>query len=291
MPFEKLLIPVDGSQSSYQSIGIATTIARAMESNVTLVNVISGSDRPTGMESGSARDFATTPDYGSISIPVGSSRGAAGREVVSHLDQRAESLVADARAQMPLGDDRVKTDIMRYREPPEAILELVDQGIYDLVIMGNGNDERWDSHDVGGVAMKVVRDSPVAVLVVKKASGLSRLTTLFFQEDDELLERAVEMSKTFGSKLNIIAIEGSEEGCGDAFIGRALEKITDKGITSTSTVVKDDDSEVRAAIESAQTETLLVGKAKLGVLGRIARRNEWIHQLVKDVPCSVLSMP
>jgi hypothetical protein len=98
------------------------------------------------------------------------------------------------------------------------------------------------------------------------------------------------MSKAFGSRLNILAIEGSEEGCGDVFIGRALQKVTDQGLNSTSVVVPDDGAAVLEAIESSKTETLLVGKTKLGVLGRITRRNEWIYQLVRNCPCSVLIM-
>jgi hypothetical protein len=260
-----------------------------MDSKITIVNVVSSSG-PTGMESGKARDFATTPDYGSISITVGSDRGAGGKEVASHLDQRAEDIVTSARSYIPLGDDRVKTDVMRFREPPEGILELVDQGMYNLIILGNGDDEKWESNDVGKVAMQVVRNSIAPVMVTKKTSGLSRITALFYQEDDELLNTAVEMSKAFGSRLNILAIEGSEEGCGDVFIGRALQKVTDQGLNSTSVVVPDDDAAVLEAIESSKTETLLVGKAKLGVLGRITRRNEWIYQMVRNCPCSVLLM-
>jgi len=290
MPFEKILVPVDGSQSSTQGVVIASAMAQAMESDITLVNVTSSSG-PTGMESGSARDFATTPDYGSISIQVEGDEETSEKEVDSQREHGAENIVLSARSLVPMDDDRVRTDVMRYREPPDGILEMVDQGLYDLVVMGNGGDERWESSGVGKVAMKVARDSPVSVMVVKKGAGLSRITALFYQEDDDLLQLAVEISRAFKSRLNVLAIEGSEEGCGDVFIANALKKITDSGINSTSTVVQDEDAEVLAGIESAKTELLLIGKAKVGVLGWITRRNEWLYQLLKDCPCSVLMTP
>jgi len=287
--FGKLLVAVDGSQSSTQSLSIAAAIAKAMESDITLVMVTSGSG-PTGMETGKARDFATTPDYGSISIAVEGEEDASEIEITSHVDKGADNIVSSARSQIPLDDERVKTDVMRYREPSDGILEMVDQGFYDLIVMGNGNDEKWESDSVGKVAMKVTRDAPVPVLIIKKKSGLSRITALFYQEDDELLDLAIEFCRAFGSKLKILAIEGSEEGCGDVFISKALKRVTDQGINTTSLVVLDDDEEVIEAIKSANTEILLIGKAKLGILGRITRRNEWLYRLIRTCPGSVLLM-
>ncbi len=289
MAFSKLLVPVDGSRSSLQSLEVAATIARAWSSRVTVVHVVFASEAPSGLESAEARDYATAPDYGAISIKVEGDVGEAGAEAISHLDQRAESIIGGAQSVFAEHGVEVRTDIMRFREPTDAILDLADEGWYDLIIMGNGEDDHWELNTVGGVAAGVSRKFGKSVLIVKKKCGLSVISVLLEPGKEGLLDRAIEFAQTFGAKLGIIALE-DEEGSGDRVLRSAIQQAADHGLEASGALVSHEErlKEILETVKEEGVETLLVPRPKVGGLGKLLHRGEWIYELLCSCPSSIL---
>jgi nucleotide-binding universal stress UspA family protein len=290
MSFRKLLIPVDESRSSLQSLEVAVAIAKATEPQVTVMHAVGATVGATGIEPARARDYAVAPDYGAISVDVGGDKDEEGTEVASHMGQRGEAIVSSAQSIFQDEGIKVRTDIMRQREPPKAVLELAEQGLYDLIIMGNGEDDRWESGTVGQVTMEVARRSPTPVLVVKRKCGLSRLGALVSMEDEALVDLVVHFAGTYDSHLDMLVQEDGEgsEACLTSILSRAAEH----GLQSEGGTIGGDP--VTAAIDAARAkdlETLIMRRPKAGALGKILHGGEWAYELLATCPCSVLMVP
>jgi nucleotide-binding universal stress UspA family protein len=289
MPFSKLLVPVDASASSLQSLDLAAAMAKAMESRVTVLHVIPRSDAPTGAETGQPREYAAAPDYGTVSVPVGSEgRPAHGGEATS-LDQQAESLISNAQSIFSEAGLEIRTDIMRFREPAEAILDLADEGWHDLIVMGSGGDDHWEMSTVGSVAMEVARRFPKSVMVVKKACGFSVISALMDSERPGSLEIAIELAGLLGSKLHLLALQDGK-GSGDVLLRSSIQVAADRGLTASGGIIDAEGrlAQIQEILKEEESQLLVLRRPRVGGLGKLLHRQEWVYELLYASPASVL---
>ncbi len=287
MPFKKMLAPVDSQMSSDVSMRVAAALAKAMGSRVTVVHVIPSTDLPTGMEMGRTREFAVAPDYGSISVPVEDGQSEEG--IIQALDRRAESVISNAKSVFAESGVEIRSDIMRFREPKEAILDLGEEGWYDLIVMAKGGDEDWEHPGLGEVAMGVARESNRSTLVVKSSCGFGSISAVIYPGGDGgPTDLAFEMAATLGSRLNFIALE-EENGGGDLSLGQLLQRASDQGLEAGGAIVSADFVEgIIENVRDSGAETLLVKRPKVGALGRLLHRCDWIYDLLEACPSSVM---
>ncbi len=287
MPFKKILAPVDSQMSSDISMGVAAAIAKAMGSRVTAVHVIPSTDLPTGMEMGGTREFAVAPDYGAISVPVEDGQSEDG--IIQGLDRRAESVISNAKSFFAENGLEIRTDIMRFREPKEAILELGEEGWHDLIVMAKGGDEDWERPGLGEVAMGVARESKRSTLLVKSSCGLGSISVVVYPGDDGgPTELAFEMAAALGSRLSFIALE-EENGDGEVVLRQLLQRASDQGMEAGGAIVGPDFVEgIIENVRDSGAETLLVNRPKVGPLGRLLHRCEWVYHLLEACPSSVM---
>jgi len=271
MSFKKILVPVDGSKSSLQSLDMAAALAKKMGSETTIIHVI--------------------PEF--VGVPAEGEPKAIGNEVVSHFDQKAESIMADARSLLAEEGIDVKADVLRYRDPADAILEFAKDGEYDLIIMGNGEDDRWELDTVGGVAERAAKRWSGPVLIVKKTCGFARISVVVGSGREEaLFGTAANLAKDFGSQFKVISAPGDGKASGDALLDTYLQKAKGLGLVPQGAAMpKRNLKQLNSMLTTDLTQLLLVERPASGMFSRIFGGGDWAYRIVASCPCSVMVCP
>ena len=140
--YERILVPVDGSDGSEEVLYHAGEMAQRTGGEVTLLFVADTS-----------RDSVTVVE----------------NDVVDALEREGASVVDDAGEVLgSLGVD-YSTDVVQ-GDPVPTIVDYAEQYDFDAVVMGTTGKGAVDRILLGSVAEKTVRTSPVPVVTVHDAS-------------------------------------------------------------------------------------------------------------------------
>ncbi|MEJ2243583.1 MAG: universal stress protein [Candidatus Bathyarchaeota archaeon] len=138
--FEKILVPVDGSQGSLNALDKAIKIAKKFDGKITLINVYWISA------------FRLTPsqlvDYVVEVRKVGEEILAEGKKVVRSEEVPVESIIKEGHI-------------------VEEILKTAKEGNYDLIVMGARGISKIKEILLGSVSYGVTSHAPCPVLIVK----------------------------------------------------------------------------------------------------------------------------
>jgi nucleotide-binding universal stress UspA family protein len=145
--FRKILLPVDGSQSSLKAARAAGEIARRFESEVTILHV---QHLPAAALAASGMAAMVTPD------------GA----IAEALDEAAREALRAARESLGLPGDRVNEKVL-LGHPAEVICRAAEQGGCDLIAMGSRGLSEVRAFFLGSVSDKVSHHAPCPVLIVR----------------------------------------------------------------------------------------------------------------------------
>ena len=153
--FEKILVPLDGSEHSMRALDIAIQIAKKFKGKITLIHVYSVGVRPVVVP-----EPATFTPGIPIMAPVEYSKVA---EAVKEAGARilAEG-VEKAKAQ---GVD-VET-MLREGHTVHEIVRAAEEGGFNLIVMGARGISRIKEMILGSVSEGVIRNAPCPVLVTK----------------------------------------------------------------------------------------------------------------------------
>ncbi|MCB1159198.1 MAG: universal stress protein [Leptospiraceae bacterium] len=138
---KKILVPVDGSDSSKKAIDYAIATAKQISAHLTILEVV--------------EDFGPLPGYYE-KAPEGVNR------VNWISEQRFEKLHPDLEHAGIKWDRRVSEGY-----PADIICELAEQGEYDLIIIGSRGLSPLGRFLMGSVSDRVVHHAHCSVLVVK----------------------------------------------------------------------------------------------------------------------------
>ena len=137
-----ILVPTDGSGQAFKALLQAVNVAEAWGARLTLLMVVKIED-----------DIS---DFEQVSL---------GGYVPSELNAAAYQLLNELRQVVP-ADIEVATRV-EVGEPAVEIVNVVAQGKFDLIIMGNRGFGGFDTETVGSVAKYVQDNSPVPVVLAK----------------------------------------------------------------------------------------------------------------------------
>jgi nucleotide-binding universal stress UspA family protein len=140
--FRSILVAIDGSKSAEAALEQAIELARSEGARLTLIGV---AVRP-----------AWIPVSYMAALPTDAELEA---EVERRLDRAAERVP----------DDVPVATVVRSGSPAQAILDRIQQGLHDLVVMGSRGRGGFQSLLLGSVSQAVLRRSPVPVLIVHVA--------------------------------------------------------------------------------------------------------------------------
>jgi len=138
----KILLPTDGSEHSDHTVQFAIDLAKL--TNAAIVAM-----------------YAYNPQ------PILRKRGAlAAEELKSSLEEDAREIIGDVATRLKA--EGISVSALAVEGPAaEAILRAIEEEKPDLVVMGSRSASSVPGLTLGSVAEKVVRYSPVSVVVVK----------------------------------------------------------------------------------------------------------------------------
>jgi nucleotide-binding universal stress UspA family protein len=154
--FNKILVPLDGSEHSLRALEIAIQIAKKFDGKITLIHVYSVSVRPVIVPEPST----LTPGI-PIMAPTEYSRVAeavreAGARILANGKEKAKAE----------GVEEVET-MLKEGHVVQEIVKAAEEGKFDLIVMGARGISKIKELILGSVSDGVVRNAPCPVLITK----------------------------------------------------------------------------------------------------------------------------
>jgi nucleotide-binding universal stress UspA family protein len=143
--FKHILVPVDGSPTTSQPIEKAIGMAKAFQSDVTVVYVID----PYAF-TGVGTDFA----YGQT-------------EYLAAATSEANEALRVARLQFEAAGITVKTTMVEGHAVYQGILETAEANNVDLIVMGSHGRKGLEKLVLGSVASQVLSNALLPILIVR----------------------------------------------------------------------------------------------------------------------------
>jgi nucleotide-binding universal stress UspA family protein len=181
--YKKMLVAVDGSQSSMHALRESFKLARNEKSWITVVSVV--------------------PRYvGDLSLVAIGNVMSSLRKPCEEVLSRAEEMAADERA-------LIKT-VCEEGEIFERIVDLAEAENCDLIIMGRRGMSRLERTLVGSVTARVIGHSQRDVLIVPNNSSVGWKRILVATDGSKYsklaVERAIDFAKSYESALRVVSV-------------------------------------------------------------------------------------
>ncbi|HYL73681.1 MAG TPA: universal stress protein [Bryobacteraceae bacterium] len=141
----RILVPIDGSAGSEHALDALSSFFDIESAEITLLHVLETLWLPTD---------ADDADSGQTD------------QLVLEFKREAEQLLAEARGRFLAAHSDVTTSV-REGIPANEILSEIDQGAYDLVVVGASDAADLKHSVLGSVSVKVAWNAPCSVLVVR----------------------------------------------------------------------------------------------------------------------------
>ena len=154
--FQKILVPLDGSEHSLKALEAAAEIAERFSGRITLIHVYSVSVQPVMMPEPSSS--------GSLGMPI-----LTGTEVTRIIEaaQKIGNRILDD------GEQRIKSDKVEVKKilleghAVQEIVRIASEGDYDLIVIGARGVSHMREILLGSVTDGVIHHVRCPVLVVK----------------------------------------------------------------------------------------------------------------------------
>lgn len=154
--FQKILVPLDGSEHSFRALNIAIQLAKKFDGKITLIHVYSAAVRPVMVP-----ETATAPPpIIPVMTPIEVSR------VTEAARKAGSEILADGAQKVEAEGVQVETVLREGNTVQEIVRSAVD-GKFDIIVMGARGLSKIRELILGSVSDGVLRSAPCPVLVVK----------------------------------------------------------------------------------------------------------------------------
>lgn len=249
--YDRILVPVDGSNSATVALDHALEIATDHDATVTLLYV-ADTNKP--------------------------SQTRAGTNVVDVLEREGDEIVSDARERAADSDAPATTDVVQGM-PYDAIVDYAERKDVDLVAMGTHGRDGLKRYVVGSVAERVVNTAPMPVLTVRAIDDLPvypyesvLVPTDGSEHATTALRTGAAVAKRHDATLHLLAVLedgllGSVGGGSDRerqardLIEDAKSMATDTGVDNVVTAVESGSvpTEITSYTEAAEVDLVVMG--------------------------------
>lgn len=154
--FEKILVPLDGSEHSLRALQIAVQIAKRFNGKITLIHAYSVGVRPIVM----AEPATLSPQTIPIMAPEDFSK------VVEATRKMGTTILADGEGKVKAEGVPVET-LLKEGHSVQEILRTARDGNFDLIVMGARGISKIREVFLGSVSDGIIRNAPCPVLVTK----------------------------------------------------------------------------------------------------------------------------
>lgn len=193
--YNKILVAVDGSDSSKNAFRQACKIAKEDNGQITVVTII-----PLYSD-----QFETL----NMKEKVSKVLTADGERILSEIKDIA-------------GEEQIAvTTILEEGDPFDAIIDISEEGRFDLIVMGRRGKTQLEKVLMGSVTARVIGHSQRDILVVPKDTSLIKsilLATDGSKYSKSATEKAIAIAKLYDCELKVV----SAVNIGDGFEGDGL---------------------------------------------------------------------
>ncbi len=277
--YRKLLVAVDGSETSFHALKESFKLAVNEGSWITVMSVV-------------------PPYTGDLDLT-------GIRDVMSSIRKPCEDTLSKAEEAARTEKALIKT-VCEEGEPYERIVNLAETNNCDLIIMGRRGLRRLERALMGSVTSRVIGYSHKDVLVIPKNTFVGWQKILVATDGSKYsraaIEKAIDFAKSYGGELNILSVidvpaefyaEAPEVA--DDLIRKAKGYVEDarelaeaSGIKTTTFVREDEAYEAITAIAKEQkVDTIILGSHGRTGLKRLLMGSV-TEKVIGHAPCPVL---
>lgn len=154
--FQKILVPLDGSEHSQRALEMAIQIAKNLSSELTLLHVYSVAATPVVIPEPTTLNPTGVPIATSAEIS----------KMADAVRDAGKKILADAEEIVRKDNVRVETSL-REGNSAHEIVKTAKEGQFNLIVIGAKGIHRIRDLLMGSVTEGVVKNAPCPVLVVK----------------------------------------------------------------------------------------------------------------------------
>jgi len=248
--FTKILVPVDGSDDSWQALEQAIEVAK--EENGSIKGLFVTDSRLVEapfLAATSTDDPIPGSDAGlvQLTLEIGKRINKRGDQILSRLAERCQQ------AGVPAQTERVEGIVSK------VILQHASQS--DLIVMGRrGEGARWSGPMLGSTFEAVVRHSPVPVLAAQDKTFTIRRPLLAFDGSERALDAlsvAAHLASDENRAVVLLTVDDGNPAPREAF-EKAKSSLAEKGIKATSSFVKGHAAEEIVKVGKKEAVDLIV---------------------------------
>ena len=185
--YGKILVAVDGSDSSKNAFRQACRITREDKSWLTVITVI-------------------TP----ISLYHEELETLSAKEIISKkLKEEGERILAEIKKIADEEGVSIKT-ILEEGSPSDTIIDVAEKGNYDLIVIGRRGMTRLERALIGSVTARVIGSSPIDVLVVPRDTSVDFKKILVATDGSKYSEtaekKAIDLARSYGGDILAVSV-------------------------------------------------------------------------------------
>lgn len=272
---EKILIPIDFSETAFIAIEHAAYIAQTFKAELILLHVV---------ERHWEQFNIIQPE---MVVPNPS-------EITNVIEKKLEQIAADIFSKYGVKSVAITSDGSIFSE----VIAVADEHDVDLIIMGTHGTKGFVEFFIGSNTYKVVTQSFCPVLSVQKHASSVGFKNIVLPIDDSLHSRqkvshAVTIAKAFGSTIHIV---GLHESGGDKKFELKIEQIEEyikkSGLSCTRKIFKDTNqakiSQEYAKAINADLIIIMTDQDE-NITGRLL--GSYAQQIVNHSAIPVISIP
>lgn len=143
LKFRRILVPVDESRPSHNSLSVAAGIARASEATVVLAHVA---------------EMSYSQDRDEMLATYG-------EHIVEDFRKYGEDLLKKTAESETFSGIEVETETL-FGDPARALIDLAEHKGIDVIVMGSHGRGAWESMVIGSVSQRVIHHAKVPVVIV-----------------------------------------------------------------------------------------------------------------------------
>jgi nucleotide-binding universal stress UspA family protein len=156
--FEKILVPLDGSEHSLKSLEIAIQVAKKFGGKISLIHVYSVAVMPLMMP----EPTTLTPPMIPVMTPAEVSKS------VEVARSAGASILSDGEQKVKAEEVQVET-LLKEGHTVQEIIRTAKEGKFDLIVIGGRGISKIRELLLGSVTDGVIHHAPCPVLVIKLA--------------------------------------------------------------------------------------------------------------------------
>lgn len=184
---KRILVPTDFSEHAEHALKVAAQIAKKNNSEITILHMLELPHQ------------TNDAIFGGVSIP----------ETMLFMQKANETL--DKISNSPFLEGISITEMVKMDKPINGITQISKEQDIDLIIMGSHGSSGMEELLIGSNTEKVVRNSEVPVLVIKKDTTDFNVSNIVFASDftDETkkpFQKLLDFANFFDAKIHLVSI-------------------------------------------------------------------------------------